>query len=119
MAAEARKMDKHISTLEYQVQGSMATMTPCDQSQLVRVVTPNPNTMQKRTIRITDADCMAAIEAAPDLSADTKAKYVACLDRIVRGGPGRRGGASTPAIIPNTSLLWCLTHPENTSQLLQ
>jgi hypothetical protein len=75
--------------------------------------------MQKRSIRITNEECLAAIEGAPDLSADTKAKYVACLNRLVRGGPGRRGGAPTPAMIPNTSLLWCITNPENTSKLLQ
>jgi hypothetical protein len=119
IVAEARKMDKQISATQYQLPGSMATMTPCDQSQLVRAVTPEPNTMQKKTIRITDKDCLAAIEDSPDLSADTKAKYIACLNRIVRGGPGRRGAAPTPAIIPNTSLLWCITHPVNTSQLLQ
>jgi hypothetical protein len=109
MEAEARKMDKHISELEYQLQGSMATMTPNDQSQLVRTITPEPNTMQKKSIHITNADCLAAIEAAPDLSADTKAKYAACLNRIVSSGPGRRGNAPTPAIIPNTSLLWCIS----------
>jgi hypothetical protein len=75
MAAEARKMDRHISAIEYQLQGTMATMTPCDQSQLVRAVTPEPNTMQKRSIRISHEDCLAAIEASPDLSTCTKAKY--------------------------------------------
>lgn len=117
MVADVRKMDKQISATQYQLPGSMST--PCNQSQLLRTVTPEPNTMHKRTIRISHEDCLAAIEDSPDLSADTKAKYMSCLNRIVRGGPGRRGGSPTPAIIPNTSLLWCITHPENTSQLLQ
>jgi hypothetical protein len=117
--AEARKAGTHISTTQYQLPGTMTTMTHYDQSQLMRTSTPDPNIMQKRTITISNEDCLAAIESAPDLSADTKAKYVACLNRLVRGGSGRRGGAPTPAILPNSSLLWCITNPEKTSELLQ
>ena len=124
MVAEVRKAGKLISTIQYQLPASMAatqwaTATPYDQSQLTRTLTPDPQTTQKRSIRITNEDCLEAIEASPDLSAHTKAKYIACLNRIVHGGPGRRGGAPTPAILPNTSLLYCITHPETTGQLLQ
>lgn len=87
----------------------------CD---LVRIVTPLPETLQHETVTVSDQELFDLIANDSMLSADSKEHYLGAMKRLVQGTDGRRGCAALPALIPNASLLWVVTHPEQALELL-
>lgn len=92
---------------------------PFRQAVVQRTVTPQPAELVRERLRVTNEQCVEAIQSASDLTDESKAQYIGCLKRLVFGGTGRNGLQPTSALIPNSSLLWCAIHPEQTCKLLQ
>lgn len=88
---------------------TMQTPNSSPQDLLVRTVTPVLPPKQLESVQTTDQHMHQLIQVANDLTDVSKAHYRGALRRLV--------GTST-ALIPNKSLLWCITHPDQTAQLL-